>query len=135
MKVSQKICEVMHPFPHTVGADQNLATAKEMFREYGIRHLPVCKGGGLCGVLSERDVDFALRTEKAPAEALFVKDFCAPDPYAVATTTPTHEVARRMAHSRIGSAIIVEKGRVVGIFTTVDACRALAEALSDTKEQ
>jgi hypothetical protein len=32
-----------------------------------------------------------------------------------------------MAEHKYGSAVIMEQHRVVGIFTTVDACRALAE--------
>jgi acetoin utilization protein AcuB len=51
------------------------------------------------------------------------------DPYQVAPETPINEVANTMAKERLGSAVVVKNGRVVGIFTTVDACRCLAEVL------
>ena len=135
MKTPLTIDEIMHPFPHTVGSNQTLAVVKEMFRQHGIRHLPVCDRGKLCGILSERDVDFALRVDKESAENLLVKDCCTPEPYAVSASTPTDVVVRKMAQEKIGCAVITEKDRVVGIFTTVDACRALAELLSTAKEQ
>jgi hypothetical protein len=34
-----------------------------------------------------------------------------------------------MAERRIGSAIVAKNGKLVGIFTVTDACRALAEVL------
>jgi acetoin utilization protein AcuB len=34
-----------------------------------------------------------------------------------------------MAEHKYGSAIVVQNGQVVGVFTTVDACRALSELL------
>jgi hypothetical protein len=34
-----------------------------------------------------------------------------------------------MAEKKLGSAIVLEDGKVAGIFTAVDACRALAEVL------
>jgi acetoin utilization protein AcuB len=38
-------------------------------------------------------------------------------------------VARTMAEKRIGSAIVAKNGKLVGIFTVTDACRALAQVL------
>jgi acetoin utilization protein AcuB len=34
-----------------------------------------------------------------------------------------------MAEKRIGSAIVAKDGKLVGIFTVTDACRALAQVL------
>ena len=42
--------------PQTIGLDQTLAFARDLFREHHIRHLPVLEGGKLVGVLSDRDV-------------------------------------------------------------------------------
>jgi CBS domain-containing protein len=40
-----------------------------------------------------------------------------------------------MADNRIGSAIVTKDGKLVGIFTVTDACRALAEVLGDHDEE
>ena len=45
--------------------------------------------------------------------------------YSVGPETPLAKVAASMVRHRFGSAVIVERGRVVGMFTTVDALRAL----------
>jgi len=47
----------------------------------------------------------------------------------VPASTPVSTVARTMADNRIGSAIVTKDGKLVGIFTVTDACRALAEVL------
>jgi acetoin utilization protein AcuB len=43
--------------------------------------------------------------------------------------TPVDEVAREMADRRYGCAVVIEGGKVVGVFTTTDALRALSELL------
>jgi acetoin utilization protein AcuB len=49
--------------------------------------------------------------------------------YAVAPETLLAEVVATMSEKKYGSAVVMQNGKVVGIFTTVDACRALAELL------
>jgi acetoin utilization protein AcuB len=50
-------------------------------------------------------------------------------PYSVSPDTPLDEVAHTMASEKFGSAVVVQNGHVVGVFTTVDACRALGDLL------
>jgi len=38
-------------------------------------------------------------------------------------------IASDMADRRLGSAVVMDKERVVGVFTVTDACRALARLL------
>ena len=52
-----------------------------------------------------------------------------PDPYEVTPEAPLAEVVATLLERRIGSAIVIDEGRVVGVFTTVDALRALAESV------
>jgi hypothetical protein len=40
-----------------------------------------------------------------------------------------------MVQSKFGSVIVVEHGRVVGIFTTIDALRALQELLARARRR
>jgi CBS domain-containing protein len=40
-----------------------------------------------------------------------------------------------MAENRIGSAIVTKHGKLVGIFTVTDACRALAEIIGDHDDE
>lgn len=125
----------MSPFPHTVGADQTLAVAKSLMQEHNIRHLPVRSFGEIVGVLTERDIHFSVAIEKKTAEQLKVESAYTREPFIVAPDTPLDVVALKMAHEHIGCAIVVDKGELVGIFTTVDACRALGELAGGRLEQ
>ena len=125
-----KISAVMHAFPHAVGIDQPLSVAKEMMRKHGIRHLPVQKGGQLVGILSDRDINYALATIDREATDISVEDSCTPDPYVVEPDVSVEKVARYMASEQIGCALIAEKSKLLGIFTTVDVCRVLADSLA-----
>jgi acetoin utilization protein AcuB len=131
-----QIQAVMHPFPHTIGSKQSLKIARNMMTEHKIRHLPVKTGGELVGIITERDIDFALRVDKKTPEEMSVEEAFTAEPYTVVATTPVETIARKMAHDHIGCALVIDsKDQLIGIFTTVDACRALAEVLSGTKEQ
>ena len=130
MNKELKIEAVMHPFPHTVGADQSLQIARDLMSEHEVRHLPVQKAGKLIGVISDRDINFALAVDKTEAEDEHVEDAFTEEPYVVEPTEPVYRVARRMAADHIGCALVAKGESVVGIFTTVDACRTLADQLS-----
>lgn len=56
-------------------------------------------------------------------------------PCAVPASTPVSKVARVMAENRIGSAIVTKHGKLVGIFTVTDACRALAEIIGEHDDE
>lgn len=133
--INYTIKSAMHPFPHTIGTRQTLDIALGIMREHNIRHLPVQESGVLKGVLSERDIDFALRVDKKEPQDILVDSCYSSEPYVVAETTPLAEVATHMAQEHIGCALVTENGSVIGIFTTVDACRVLAEVLSGRFEQ
>jgi len=51
-----KISEIMTSEVITVGADQPLEECMELMSDRNIRHLPVCEGKKLLGLLSVRDV-------------------------------------------------------------------------------
>lgn len=134
-KKAMKVLSVMHPFPYTIGVNQTLKVAISMLKEHNVRHLPVKENNSLVGILTERDINFALRVDKKNPEELKVKDAYLGEPYVVTPDTLVSIVAAKMAHEHIGCTLIVENEELVGIFTTVDACRLLSELLSDQMEQ
>jgi acetoin utilization protein AcuB len=128
MKTSPKIQKYMTPMPHTIGKDIPLKKAFEMMREHRIRHLPVQDGGHLVGVITDRDIKFA--SSFAGAAELKVEDAMTPDPYKVSPDALVEDVAEAMAERKYGCAIVEQgNGKVVGIFTEIDALRVLAEVL------
>lgn len=122
------IADYMTPSPHSIGYDQSLTHAHDIMREHHIRHLPVLHGGRLVGLLSDRDLAFIENLKDVNAKQVRVDEAMTAIPYSVKKTARLGDVAREMAEHRYGSAVVMENDHVVGVFTTVDALRALADA-------
>jgi acetoin utilization protein AcuB len=97
--------------------------------EHRIRHLPVLRGGRLMGVLSDRDVKLIEGFRDVDATKTTVEEAMTEQPYTVEPDAPLDQVVSTMAEKKLGSAVILQNHKVVGIFTTVDACQALSELL------
>lgn len=119
----------MSTSPHSIGVDQPLSRAHVMMREHGFRHLPVLKGGTLVGMLTDRDLHLVESLKDVDPEKVLVEDAMSTAVYSVSPDAPLDEVVSSMAEHKYGSAVVMQNSKVVGIFTTVDVCRALAELL------
>jgi acetoin utilization protein AcuB len=116
----------MTPFPHFVGVGDGLLRARAVMVEHGVRHLPVKDGDDLVGVVSDRDLKRALDPDLGlpPKDELFVRDVFVEQAYVVEVGAPLDQVLDHMATHHIGSALVTLHGRLAGIFTATDACRA-----------
>ncbi len=115
--------------PHTINHEQTLKKARAVMQDYRIRHLPVLNAGKLVGILSERDINLVLSFETHEAENMKVEEACTDQPYVTTPTALLSDVAAHMAQHRFGSAVVMDNDKVVGIFTEVDAMKALSELL------
>ncbi len=129
-KAIPTIQKYMTTNPHSIGKDQTLAAAEKMMHQYGIRHLPVLDGGKLLGIISDRDIKFLetfkdVDPTKVTLDSMYIeKVFCAePD-------ARLDEVCDVMAENKYGSTVIMSNDKLVGIFTWVDALRAMSELLN-----
>jgi acetoin utilization protein AcuB len=114
---------------HAVRSSESLRTAHEVMRSYQIRHLPVIDNGLVVGVVSLRDLILVEGLPGVDACQLKVADAMTHLPYVVSPDTDVREVMKEMQRRRLGSAIVVKHGALVGIFTTVDALRAFTQTL------
>jgi acetoin utilization protein AcuB len=122
----------MTPSPYSIELDAPVRLAQGVMAEHGIRHLPVTdEKGDLVGILADRDLKRSLDPSIGlpPKNELFVRDVCVLDPYVVDPWEPLDGVLLEMAERHVGSALVVEEGKLVGIFTATDACRRFAEFL------
>lgn len=126
---SPPIREFMSEQPITIGKDQTVAFANRRMHEAGVRHLPVLDQGKVIGMISERDIALIEGLPGTDTEALRVEEAMSDEPYTVAPDAPLADVAAKMAAKKLGSAIVAEKEHVLGVFTTTDALRALAEMM------
>ncbi len=115
--------------PHSIGQGQTLARAHAVMSEHQIRHLPVLEGGKLVGMLSDRDLHLVESLDGVDPAKVLVEDAMSSTIYAVAPDAALDDVVSTMAEHKYGSAVVMQNEKVVGIFTTVDACRTLAELL------
>ena len=112
--------------PHTIGIAQTLAVAHKMMREHQIRHLPVLDGGRLMGVVSDRDLKLIESLKDVDPEEVLVGEAMSDEPYCVGPLASLEETVREMARRKLGSAVVMDGERVVGIFTAVDGLQTLA---------
>ena len=115
---------------HTIGASMSLADAKRVMHKHHIRHLPVLEGAALVGILSDRDIEVITSLSEIDATCILVEDAMTQAPWTVTADTPLVEVAMHMAEKKMGSAVVLENDKVVGVFTTTDGMRVLAELLA-----
>lgn len=132
MPYPRLVADVMTPHPYVIDEDAPLRQARGVMVAHDIHHLPVVRGGRLVGVLTDRDLKRALDPDLGlpPEDELFVRDVCVFDAYAVPGSTPLADVLTEMADRRIGSALVIDDGRLAGILTASDACRILAGLLT-----
>ena len=125
------VASAMTPFPYSIDVGDSLRRARGLMVEHQIRHLPVMRERSLVGVLSDRDLKRAMDPDLGlpPKEELLVRDVLVADAYVVDWAEPLDRVLERMTSEHIGSALVTKAGKLVGIFTAMDACRFLYKHL------
>jgi CBS domain-containing membrane protein len=123
------VSDAMTPSPVFVTLPATIGDAREMMKERSIRHLPLATDtGDLIGIITERDLRVADGVAGG-AEDIALSLIGTDPPFVVDAETPLHSVLNEMADERKGSAMVTQDGELVGILTTTDACRYLAEWL------
>ncbi len=123
------IRDVMTKSPHTIGYKLTLLDAKRVMDKYAIRHLPVLEGGALVGLVSDRDVQMISALAQLDMSDVSVEEAMSQVPFTVTPGTALLTAVRHMANKKFGSAVVVENDKVVGVFTTTDGMRVLADLL------
>ena len=121
---------VMTPNAIQVDVDATVGVAEDLMTDNEVRHLVVMDSGSLVGALSDRDLAFAAASpDGALRDRLHVRDVCSFDVFVVEPHEPLDRIVSVMAERHVGSAIVSEEGKVVGVFTATDACRYLGTVL------
>lgn len=115
--------------PTVVTSKHTLVEAHQVMREKGIRHLPVVDEGKLVGIVSQRDLYLLETLRGVDAARELVEEAMTDEPLTVSPDAALDVVVERMMAERRGSAVVVDRKAVVGIFTSTDALRALVELI------
>ena len=121
--------------PLTLPPETPLLEAAEFLRMHSIRHLPLVRGGRLCGIVSDRDIKLATPSplDPNPAYDRPVSSIMNAD---VITIRPDHTIvdaARLMRRRKISSLPVISKDRLVGIITDTDVLDAFLSACEAEK--
>lgn len=131
MKSLPKISKYMTTTPQAINSESLISEAMEVMNKNHIRHLPVIKNGNVFGLVSDRDVKSIFAFAGANPKSIKVGDICTDSPYITKPEALLNEVATEMASRKVGSALVVDNGKLVGIFTATDACQALSDICSE----
>jgi acetoin utilization protein AcuB len=114
---------------HTIGGDEPLSSAHALMNRHKIRHLPVLDARELVGVVSQRDLYFLEALDGDAPAHIRVDEAMTRDVYEAGPDTPLRQVARKLIDQKFGCVVVTKAGKVVGVFSVVDAIRALLEYL------
>jgi CBS domain-containing protein len=125
------VSALMTPFPYFVRPDDPVSRVRELMQQHDIRHVPVKEDDRVVGLVSEGDLRPLAAQAAAGVDvaAARVRDIQGPAPYVVELSAPLGPVLLEMARRHVGSAIVLRSGRLAGIITETDVCRALGEVL------
>jgi CBS domain-containing protein len=117
--------------------DSPLSTALRLMADAGVHHLPVLDEGRCVGVVTEADIArFVLGGPASFAARICVRvcELSRPtEP--IPPTAHRSDAARRMRTERGDAVIVVDRGRLVGLVTTTDLVRSLAETTPSERHQ
>ena len=121
--------------PCTISPRETLAEAHAAMRRAGIRHLPVLEGKKLVGLVTQSDLRLMETLRDVDPTEVTVREAMSRVPYTASPTAHLDKVCRQMANRRIGSTVVVLRGKPVGVFTTVDALHALVELVAPRRRR
>lgn len=120
------IRKFMSTSPVTVSPMTPRGEALTLMRQRKIHHMPVCDAGRVVGLVSDGDLSDLEGSAGKPT----LRDCMRARPYVVTPESPLDEVVKTMAaQTHGGAAVVVDNGRVVGMFTATDGLRAFADYL------
>jgi len=120
-----EMLHIMTRHPETIHPDDTLAKAKEMMDVAGFRRLPVVKDGNVVGMLTERN----LRAHAGYLESTKVNAAMSTPVISVGPNSTVQEAARLMLLHKVGGLPVIDKGKLVGVVTTIDMLRAFLQVV------
>ena len=119
--------------PYSIPSTTSLARAREVMTSHEIRHLPILDGAKLVGVVRSESL---AAVEAIPGVDLEHVDVARvmTQPVCVWGSAPLDEVSAVMADTKADCVVVLGGQGVQGIFTAVDALRALEQVLRRATE-
>jgi CBS domain-containing protein len=140
-----RVSDLMSRDVVTIDEGQTCLDAVERMGRTGLRHLPVLDSeGALVGIVTERDVrqrlfapDVYGRVGRVPVATLLreapVRQVLSAPVLSIGPGAELIEAAERMRAAKVGSLVVLDGGKVVGILTEIDLLRHMCGAQRDPR--
>jgi CBS domain-containing protein len=127
-----RVAELMQTEIQAVAPETSLSDAAMTLADAHISGLPVIgRNGSLVGVISTTDIlgseqDRDDQAARSLFETARVRDLMTPQPVTIAPGASIKEAARLLLSADVHRLFVVEDGRLVGVLSTTDIVRAVA---------
>jgi len=122
--VSEIIKDVMSSSPKTLTADRSVREAAALMRDDDVGAVVVTQGGGVFGVLTDRDIVVRGLAEGLDPSSTRIGQICSREVTSVRPTDPVAHAVRLMKDRAIRRLPVVgESGDVVGLVSIGDLAR------------
>ncbi|MEP1096339.1 MAG: CBS domain-containing protein [Cyclobacteriaceae bacterium] len=137
MKRREKVSQIMTTEVQTVGINNSLQDANNLFSKHRIRHIPVVSGEKLIGILSHTDIlrisfgntfgDEQQGGDEAIFDMLSINQVMKHSPVTVSPDDTLKQVAELLAEKEFHALPVVDNEKLVGIITTTDIIKYFLE--------
>jgi CBS domain-containing protein len=141
MKKGTPVSAIMTKHVITLKTTDNLETAESLFKKHHIRHIPVCSGGKLIGMLSYTDLlrisfaDAVYEDEDTVDSMVYnmfsIEQVMAKNLVSVSSNTMVKDVAELLSKREFHAIPVVDDGKLVGMVTTTDLINFLLQQYED----
>jgi len=127
--VPGKVRDLMTRGVRSVAPDALVAEAARAMSTFDIGSVPVCEGGRLLGILTDRDVAVRVVARGLDPAGVRVRDVMTPDPVACSPDDALSDAEQVMADAQVRRLPVVDgDGRLVGYLTTAKIARSEHDA-------
>lgn len=130
--VALRLSDVMQPSVLTIPFTATTADAARMMEERDVGCLIVTDGGGVVGILTERDLLRKVMAGGGEARQVRVSEIMTREVLTASPGTPLGRAVSLMAEKRIRRLPVVENGRLVGIVTATDILVEIQRSMSES---
>lgn len=122
---SYPVREFMSYVPTTVDAETPLWETYALMRRSGVLHLPVTQAGKVYGMLCEPEVRVIERIDSELFKRLKTGEVCSLNPHCVEPDMELQDLMEIMDKEGLTCVLVTEGGRMLGVFSALDALKAL----------
>jgi CBS domain-containing protein len=126
-----KIEEIMTPYVRCVQSDVTLVEAAVVMRDMDVGALPICEGGRLVGMLTDRDIALRAVAECRDPRWTMVKDVMSPGVVYIYADQEVEDAAELMERKQVRRLPVLNREkRLVGIVSLGDVAINTSNELS-----